>query len=80
MRSKAIIWIIIAIVGVVFVGMALYLLEPEQPLPSDITLQDKTSHTTLNNESSDPALQTEHSNYHNLIRTNLINSLTYLFC
>ena len=80
MTSKATIWIMIAVVGAVFVGMVLYLLEPEQQEPSDITLQDKTSHTTLNNESSDPALQTEHSNYHSLIRANLINSLTYLFC
>ena len=79
-EKKVILWTTVVLFGAAGSLVVYFFATEQQPLLSDITFQDKTSHTTLNIESSDPALQTEHFNYHNLIRTNLINSLTYLFC
>ncbi len=57
MRSKAIVLIMIAAVGVVFVSLAAYLLEPaQQQEPSDITSEDEPSGMTFEDEPEARAL------------------------
>lgn len=73
MRSKAIIWTMVAVVGVVFVSLAVYLLEPAQQKDSlEVIKEDEATNATSRDEIPDAVFKDEpeaHALYDKMIET-----------